>query len=136
MWYRNTAMPDNVKEIFRRIFPELKENEEEQNIKDLIDELKCSLRAANCQNDACGGGHEKRIALLEWSIAWLEKQGEQKPVEEVEPKFKVGDWVMNKSGATFSNGSISARVQRKEGHKIWLEHGTYVNEWELKKLTD
>lgn len=52
-------------------YPELKESEDEKNIKDLIDELKCSLRAANCQNDACGGGYEKRIALLEWSIAWL-----------------------------------------------------------------
>jgi hypothetical protein len=59
-------------------FPELTKSEDEKNIKDLIDELKCSLRAANCQNDACRGGHEKRIALLEWAIAWLEKQGEQK----------------------------------------------------------
>lgn len=59
-------------------FPELTESEDEKNIKDLIDELKCSLRAANCQNDACKGGHEKRIALLEWGIAWLEKQDEQK----------------------------------------------------------
>lgn len=117
MWYRNTAMPDNVKEIFRRIFPELKENEDEKIRKEILEYIS---KATGCK---------------EW-IAWLEKQGEQKPVEEVEPKFKVGDWVMNKSGATFSNGSISARVQRIEGHKIWLEHGTYVKEWELKKLTD
>jgi hypothetical protein len=61
---------------------------------------------------------------------------EQKPTDNVEPKFKVGDWVMNKSGDTFSNGLISARVQRIEGHKIWLEHGTWVDELELKKLTD
>ena len=60
------------------IFPELAESEDEKNIKGLINELKCSLRAANCQNEACNGGHEKRIALLEWAIAWLEKQGEQK----------------------------------------------------------
>ena len=57
-----------------------KESEDEKNVKDLIDELKCSLRAANCQNEACNGGHEKRIALLEWAIAWLEKQGETSPV--------------------------------------------------------
>ena len=63
-----------ITESLSYIFPELKESEGEKNIKDLIDELKCSLRAANCQNDACGGGHEKRIALLEWSIAWIEKQ--------------------------------------------------------------
>jgi hypothetical protein len=27
-------------------------------------------------------------------LAWLEKQGEQKPANKVEPKFKVGDWVV------------------------------------------
>ena len=54
------------------------ESEDEKNIKDLIDELKCSLRAANCQNNICRGGHEKRIALLEWGIAWLKNQGKQK----------------------------------------------------------
>jgi hypothetical protein len=63
-------------QILENLFPELKENEDEKNIKDLIDELKRSLRAANCQNDSCGGGHEKRIALLEWAIAWFEKQKE------------------------------------------------------------
>lgn len=65
--------------VLESLFPELKESKYEKNIKDLIDELKCSLRAANCQNEACNGGHEKRIALLEWAIAWLEKQGKQKP---------------------------------------------------------
>lgn len=75
-------------------YPELKESEDERNIKDLIDELKCALRAANCQNDACGGGYEKRIALLEWSIAWLEKQGNPKSVDKVESKFNAGDWVV------------------------------------------
>ena len=57
--------------------PELEDSDEE-NIKKLIEELSQSLRAANCQNDACGGGHESRIKLLEWAIAWLEKQ---KPVK-------------------------------------------------------
>lgn len=117
-------------------YPELKESNEEKNIKDLIDELKDSLRAAHCQNDVCRGGHEKRIALLEWGITWLEKQGElvnslskgldnaheridgliqknnslieqlekkqgeqpekqgeQKPIDKVDSKFKIGDWI-------------------------------------------
>lgn len=75
------------KEKLENIFPELQESEDDRNIKDLIDELKCSLRAANCQNEACNGGHEKRIALLEWAITWLEKQGEQKSaIDKVETK--------------------------------------------------
>lgn len=60
------------------------------------------------------------------------KKGEQKLDDKVEP-FKVGDWVMYKNGACFSDGSISARVQRIEGRKVWLEHGTYVDELELKE---
>ena len=62
------------KSLMEKEFPELKESEDEKNIKNLIDELKSSLRAAKCQNDATRGGHEKRIALLEWGIAWLEKR--------------------------------------------------------------
>ena len=80
-----------IKDDIEDIFPELKESEDERNIKDLIDELKCSLKAANCQNDACGGGHEKRIALLEWAIAWIGKQGEKsfenKPILDIEIPF-------------------------------------------------
>ena len=76
----------DVKQIMEQLFPELVESKDEKNIKNLIDELKCSLRAANCQNDACGGRHEKRIALLEWGIAWLEKQGEQK-FSDIDNKF-------------------------------------------------
>lgn len=61
-----------------------------------------------------------------------QKYGFEKSADKVKP-FKVGDWVMNKSGGAFSNGSISARVQRIEGHKVWFEHGTYAEEWALKK---
>ena len=28
-------------------------------------------------------------------IVWLEKQGEQNPVDKIEPKFQVGDWITN-----------------------------------------
>ena len=78
-----------TKEEAEKYFPELKESEDERNIKDLIDELKCSLRAANCQNEACNGGHEKRIALLEWAITWLERQGKT-----LDPD-KVIEWLKN-----------------------------------------
>ena len=81
-------------------------------------------------------GTEKFSMKVKDILSWLEKQGEWKPSDKVEPKFKVGDWVMNKSGDTFSNGSLCARVRKIEGHKVWFEHGTYAEEWVLKKLTD
>lgn len=83
------------KDTIEYIFPELKESKDERNIKDLIDELKGSLRAANCQNDACGGGHEKRIALLEWGIAWLEKQGESKPIGKLQLSEELYEHIRN-----------------------------------------
>ena len=134
------------------IFPELKESEDEKNIKNLIDELKCSLRAANCQNEACNGGHEKRIALLEWAIAWLEKQVEQKldnkieptdynsidphfgkPIGKIEPKFKVGDWIVNR-GHSYLIADIDYSEQR-----YLFEIGGYTHEqlnWEYIELAD
>lgn len=30
-------------------------------------------------------------------VSWLEKQGEQKPTDKTEPKFKVGDWVVQEN---------------------------------------
>lgn len=32
---------------------------------------------------------------LKKAIAWLKNQGEQKPTEKVEPKFKAGDWILH-----------------------------------------
>ena len=108
------------REDMEYLFPELKESEDEKIRKELL---------AVVNDLVLPDEQQSRF------VAWLEKQGEQKPADKVEP-FKVGDWVMNKSGATFSNGSISARVQRIEGHKVWFEHGTYAEEWVLKKITD
>ncbi len=134
-------------ELIELIFPELKEIEDEKNIKNLIDELKCSLRAANCQNEACNGGHEKRIALLEWAIAWLEKQGEKpqgKTVLEaineekvdnankVKPKFKIGDTIIN----IHYRWDGKHRIREITDDKYIFDSGSYIDikeqdSWEL-----
>lgn len=65
MWYRNTAMPDNVKEIFSKIFPELKESEDERIRKEIIETL----------NNLASMHYPLTTVerYKEW-IAWLEKQ--------------------------------------------------------------
>ena len=63
------------------IFPELKESEDEKIKKEII-------RIVD------GYFPDKASTQREKYIAWLKKQGEQKPTDKVEPKFKVGDWVM------------------------------------------
>ena len=63
------------------IFPELCESEDDRIRKALIRHIK-----------------DKVSVILGWRkeelIAWLEKQGEQNHTDKVEPKFKVGDWVV------------------------------------------
>ena len=58
------------------LIPELKESEDERIRKELIEFVKSR------------GGFKQEY------IDWLEKQGEQKPADKVEPKFKVGDKVL------------------------------------------
>ncbi len=68
-----------------RIFPELKESEDEKSKKWILEYLHDGLRKSD----------EQFEDQFKCAIAWLEKQGEQKPDNKVEPKFKVGDWIVN-----------------------------------------
>lgn len=63
--------------------PELKESEDERIRKNCIHflELQKTHHASTVEIDEC--------------IAWVEKQGEQKPTDNVVPKFKTGDWITN-----------------------------------------
>jgi len=68
------------------IFPELKESEDERIKNFISNELAC-LRAIDEKGTV-------RYNELTEAIAWLEKQGEQKSTDKIEPKFKVGDWII------------------------------------------
>ena len=73
------------------LFPELKESENEQIRKEDEDVRKwliSQLEIKSDMNNSC----ELELMILK-SIAWLEKQGKQN-VDKVEPKFKVGDWIV------------------------------------------
>lgn len=74
------------KETIEYIFPELKESEsEDERIRKSLIKSFTNQHPANFPT--VDGFTREQI------IAWLEKQGEQKPTEKVEPKFKVGDWI-------------------------------------------
>ena len=74
--------------LFEEIFPELKEGEDEKM-------RAMAIKAVYAP--------EAQSCIKSWGInpddviAWLEKQGEQKPADKVEPKFKVGDWVIGRA---------------------------------------
>ena len=76
---------------FNRIFPELKENEDERIGKELIEYFRWNVKQIlnDFSNKEC--------------IDWLEKQGEQKPTNTVEPRFKINDKVIHKeTGKTWT----------------------------------
>ena len=74
------------KGLCEEIFPELKESEGERIRKALIEHF--NWNAQQILNNF----NNKEV------IAWLEKQGEQKSTDKVEPKFHEGDWVVNTVG--------------------------------------
>jgi len=76
------------KERAERLFPELKESEDERIRKWLIGYFNQYIIDGMPQ--VFGSGLNIKDV-----ITWLEKQGEQKPAYKVEPKFKVGDWITN-----------------------------------------
>lgn len=86
-----TYSHEQIKQILEHIFPELKESEESK----IIDALKIAV----CSY--CSPNHNYVNTIPKGRlITWLEKQGEQKPTDKVEPKFKVGDWCIDNENNT------------------------------------
>jgi hypothetical protein len=75
-----------LKKWLWNIFPELKENEDERIRKALINYL---------ITDEDNGVSKVGQIPIDNVITWLEKQGEQKTADEVEPKFHEGEWITN-----------------------------------------
>ena len=63
------------------IFPELRESEDERIRKELIERFNWELKSAE-EQDAAGCSRQKDIAMFKRGLAWLEKQGEQKFIEQ------------------------------------------------------
>lgn len=99
-----------AKELTETIFPELKESEDEKIRQTLIHIVKGACNKYGIKYQGKEIGEEKLLA-------YLEKQGEQKPIDKVEPKFKVGDWVV------FNNDHNSVyQVEKIENYEYTLRH--------------
>ena len=93
-------MTEYQKEKLQGVCPELAESKDERIRKaliHLINEQDGFLTAIN-------GINVKEI------VAWLEKQGEQKPTDKIEPKFKIGDWVIDKQGIVHQIANVIENV--------------------------
>ena len=78
----------SVRTAIETLHPELVESEDERIRKELIEHIKDQqssfISAPDCRDKY---EEEENNKYNSW-IAWLKKQGEQKPVDKVEPKFK------------------------------------------------
>ena len=98
--YEQGIMPERIEYIF----PELKESEDERIRKELI------MFLERCQ-DTYLIGNEKRD---KW-ILWLE--------DKVEPKFKVGDTIIN----TYYKWDGNRRIREITDDKYIFDGGSYIN---------
>jgi hypothetical protein len=116
-----------LKKWLLHIFPELKENEDERIRKLLISGMKHLTYTA-----------ETFASIpIKDVIDWLEKQGEQKPTDKVEPKFKVGDWIVSKTSnlvycvdsilfpqskcycLSYNGGTVLVNFSDEQNYRLW-----------------
>jgi len=151
---------DNTLKLYAKgtmeyIFPELKESGDER-IRKVVTLIIKGIRA---------NVFEEKGISKEDTIAWLEKQGEQKPVDfkakdwyvskvdgkihnmtynptdKVEPKFKVGDWITDgylyyKITDVLEDRYIVDRKFAKERCAILFKFEHYYHLWTLKDAKD
>lgn len=74
-------------------------------------------------------------------LTWLEKQGEQKPDDKVEPKFKAGDWIIDKQGLVHQIENVVENVTNHTfGYDIvgggYFNDNSDVRLWTIKDAKD
>ena len=73
---------------------------------------------------------------------WLEKQGEQKPTDKVEPKFKVGDWIFIEEVKGYKNGPFQIKTVDSFGysfdeyHTIPFMYEDLLSNWTIQNARD
>ena len=120
----------NVQDFFH----ELKESVDERIRKDCIKYLDWEYQ--HCPLD-------KDKMKIEKCIAWLEKQCEQNLTDKVEPKFKVGDWVIVSTSDKEKVVQIDSIEYFKSGEPKyitsegrWFGSGTKARLWTIQDAND
>jgi hypothetical protein len=109
-----TANADQ-KYVLESLFPELVESEDERIRRGVIEYLQCCVD--DMAKSDCPFDFKTEIEKLSKYIDWLEKQGEQKSADKVEPKFKVGDWIIFNE-----NHNSIYQVERIDNYRYYLRH--------------
>lgn len=126
--WHNIPNPIYCNIITEKIFPELKESEDEKIRKEIISILRNAYWTSN----------RNRFNEL---VAWLEKQSKT-PTDKIESRFKVGDWVV------FITSGSAYQVEKKENYEYTLRniHGgllcvsffneELIREWTIEDAKD
>lgn len=109
-----------------------------------------------CGNSTCatvyhdGGSHEIKstkpatkeqcnLFFSKINQAGYEWDADKKEVKKIEPKFKVGDWVVKKDGETFYGGNYAEQITLIEidekGKCIWFSSKTWAREDDIRLWT-
>ena len=134
-----------LKDVMETIFPELKESDERIR-EEIISYIKSSGAVTNQEWIAWleKQGKNKSIddltaqEAMDIAVAKCFEQGEQKPADKVEPKFKVGDWVV----LSTSDGETVVQIDSIEYFKSgepryitsegrWFGNGTKARLWAI-----
>ena len=129
MSYHTGSYDRDTLEMLEIIFPELAESEDERIRKELTEFLKSASEGFLDTTIQCK-------TFGKW-LAWLEKQGEQKPTDKVEPKFKVGDWIVSKTSnlvycvdsilfpqskcycLSYNGGTVLVNFSDEQNYRLW-----------------
>ncbi len=117
-------------QILEKFFPELRESEDERIREEIIEYLKQRSKS----------GFNQEVKICNNGIAWLEKQGEQKPIDMIEPKFHEGEWVVNRFGDVWHIDSFdgkSYQVSNGDKHCYFpIERQGEMHLWTIQDVKD
>lgn len=91
----------SVRTALETLIPEIKEESEDEIRKELIEHCKNQAKPYIDTGNECP-------QIQSW-ISYLKKQGEQKAVTKVEPKFHEGEWVVNPLGEVWHIDSLDKK---------------------------
>ena len=117
-----------ITESLENIFPELRESEDERIRKTIIRFFKDNYPNETEMYDGS--------VTVGKALAWLEKQGEKKPADKVEPKFKVGDFITNDYclGKVIEITNDAYLLDTGQGIPFSCEHNAHL--WTIKDAKD
>ena len=109
VWRDKSGMPINKKGILDDIFPELAESDDEKIRKWIINEIK--IKHHNLD--------EANVDFVDKAIAWLEKQGEQKPTDEEIKILLQTEYEKGRADAIEQKSAWSEEDEKGLGDALW-----------------